>query len=78
MSRSTTDRQILDLQNAESATAWILSSVAEGQAEKKENKINTDGTVEDLQVTNLLSMCGQDAIIKLRSLVSPKNSIDIP
>ena len=79
MSRSTTDRQILDLQNAESATAWILSSVAEGRAEKKKNKINTDGTVQDLQVTNLfLSMCGQDAIIKLRSLVSPKNSINTP
>ena len=25
VARSTTDRQILDLQNAESATAWIMS-----------------------------------------------------
>ena len=49
VSRSTTERQILDLQNAESATTWILSFVAKCRAEKKEDKINTDGTVQDLQ-----------------------------
>ena len=46
---------------------------------KKEDKVNNDGTIQDLQVTNLfLSMCGQDAIIKLRSLMSPRNVIDTP
>ena len=39
--------------------------------------INTDGTIVDLQVTNLfLSMRRQDADLKLRSLMSP--SIDTP
>ena len=79
VSRPATDRQILDLQNAESATAWIMSFVAKCRAEKKEDKVNTDGTVQDLKVTNLfLSMCGQDAIIKLRSLMSPRILIDTP
>ena len=79
VSRPDTDRQILDLQNAESATAWIMSFVAKCRAEKKEDNVNNDGTVQDLQVTNLfLSMCGQDAIIKLRSLMSPRNLIDTP
>ena len=67
VSRPTTDGPILDLQNAESATAWIFSFVAKCRAEKKEENINTDGTLQDLQVTILsLSMCGQDAEIKLR------------
>ena len=75
MSRPTTDEQTLDLQNA---TAWILSFVAKCRAEKKEDKINTNDIVQDLQVTNLfLSMCRQDAIIKLSSLISPRNLIDI-
>ena len=79
MSRPATDRQILALQNAESATAWIMPFVAKSRAEKKEDKINTNGTVQELQVTNLfLSMCGQDAIIKLRSLISRRNLIDTP
>ena len=79
VSRPATDRQILDLQNAESATAWISSFVAKCRAEKKEDKVNTDGTIQDLQVTNLLlSMCGQETIIKLRSLMSPRNLIDTP
>ena len=79
VSRPATDKQILDLQNAESATALIMSFVAKSRAEKKEDKVNNDGTVQDLQVTNLfLSMCGQDAIIKLRSLMSPRNLIDTP
>ena len=48
-------------------------------AEKKEDKLNNDNTVQDLQVTSLfLSMCGQDAITKLRSLLSPRNLIDTP
>ena len=75
--RPTADRHILDLQNAESATAWILSLVAKCRAEKKRDKINTDRTVRDLQVINLfLSTCGQDAIIKFRRLVSPMKLID--
>ena len=79
VSRPATDRQILDLQKAESATAWIISFVAKCRAEKKEDKVNNDGTVQDLQVTNLfLSMCGQDAIIKLSSLMSPRNLIGTP
>ena len=79
VSRLATDRQILGLQNAESASAWIISFVAKCRAEKKEDKINTDGTVQELEVTNLfLSMCGKDAIIKLRSLMNPRNLIDTP
>ena len=79
VSRPATDRQILDLQNAESATAWIMSFVAKCRAEKKEDKVNNDVTVQDLQITILfLSMCGQDAIIKLISLMSPRNLIHTP
>ena len=79
VSRPAKDKQILDLQNAESATAWIMPFVAKCRAEKKEDKVNNDGTVQDLQVANLfLSMCRQDAIIKLRSLMSPRNLIDTP
>ena len=79
VSRPATDRQIFDLQNAESATAWIMSFVAKCRAVKKEDKVNNDGAVQDLQVTNLfLSMRGQDAIIQLRSLMSPRNLIDTP
>ena len=66
------DRQILDLRNSKSATAWIMSPV-------KEDKINTDGTIQDLKVTILfVSMCGQDTIIKLMSLMSPGNLIETP
>ena len=73
------DRKILDLQNAKSATAWIMSFVAKCRAERKEDKINTHGTVQDLQVTNFfLSMCRQDAIIKLRGLISSRNLIESP
>ena len=72
-----TDKQILDLQNAQSSTAWFMSFVAKCRAEKR--KVNNDGTVQDLQVTKLfLIMCVQDAIIKLRSLMSPRNLIDTP
>ena len=79
VSRPATDRQVFDLQNAECATAWIMSFVAKCRAEKKEQKINTDGTVQDQQVTNLfLSMYGQDAIIKVRILMIPRNLIDTP
>ena len=79
VSRPAADRKILDLQNAEPATAWIISFVAKCCAEKKEDKVNNYGTVHDLHVTNLLhSMCGQDAIIKLRSLMGPRNLIDTP
>ena len=46
--RPATDRQILDLQNAESATAWIMFFVAKCLAEKKKDKVNNDGTVQEL------------------------------
>ena len=73
------DRKILDLQNAEPATAWIMSFLAKCRAEKEEDKINTNGTIQDLQVTNpFLSMFRQDAIIKLRSPISPRNLIETP
>ena len=53
--------------------------MAKCRAEKKEDKVNTDGNVRVLQLTNgFLSMCGQDEIIKLRSLMSPRNLIDTP
>ena len=56
-----------------------MSFLAKCRAEKKEDKINTDGTVQDLQVTNLfLTMCGQDTFIKLRSLISPRSLLDTP
>ena len=72
-------RQLLDLLNAESATAWIMSFLAKSRAEKKEDKLNTNCTIQDLQVANLfLSMCRQDAISKLRSQNSPRYSIDTP
>ena len=49
--------------------------VTKCRAEKKED--NSDGNMQGLQVTNLfLSMCEQDAIIKLSSLISPRKLID--
>ena len=53
--------------------------MAKSRTERKEDGINTNGTVHDLQVTNLfLSMCGQEAIIKHRNLFSPRNLIETP
>ena len=79
VSRQTVDRKTLNLKNAESDTAWIMSFRAKYRPEKKEDKINPDGTIVDLHVTNLfLSMCGQDAILELRSLVSTRNLINNP
>ena len=78
VSRPPADRQYLDLQNAESATAWIMSFVAKCQTEKKEDKVNTDGTIMDLKVTISFLVCAgkrQDEIIKLRSLMSPRHSV---
>ena len=47
------------------------------QRGNEEDEINTDGTILDLHVTNLfLIMCGQDAIIELRSPMSLENVID--
>ena len=78
VSRQPADRRTLELQNAESATAWIMSFVAKCTCEKKEDKINTVGTTQDLQETNFfLSVCKQDAFIKLRGLMSPRN-LDTP
>ena len=76
VSRPPNDRQTLDLQNAESCTAWIMSFVAKCRAEKKEDKVNNNGTIVDLQVTKSLSICGQDPLPKLRSLMSPKKLLD--
>ena len=79
--RPPNDRQTLDLQNAEPCTAWIMFFLAKCCAErkKKEDKVNTDDTIEDLQVTNLfLCICSPDALLKLRSLMSPKNLLDTP
>ena len=79
VSRPPNDRKNLDLQNAETCTAWIMSFVAKCYAEKKEDEVNTDGLIMDLQVTNLLlSICGQDALLKLRSLMSPKKLLETP
>ena len=79
VSKPAADRQFLDLQHAESATAWIMSFVHKYRAEKNLDKINTDGTIQDLQVTNLfLCMCGQGEIFKIRSRLSPRNLMDIP
>ena len=79
VSRPPNDRQTLDLQNAESCRAWIMSFVAKCRAEKKEDKVKTDGTTVDLQIANLLlSICGQDALLKLRSLMSLKKLLDTP
>ena len=79
VSRPPTERQNLDLQNAETCAAWIMSFVVKSFAEQKEDKINTDSTIWDLEVTNhFLSMCGQDAILKLRSIMSPAKLQDTP
>ena len=53
------------MQNQLLRRSWLF--LAKSRAEKKEDKINTDGTVQDLQITKLsLSMYGNDVIIKLR------------
>ena len=77
VSRPPNDQPTLDLQNAESCTAWIMSFEAKCRTKKKEDKVNTDGTIVDLQVTKLfLRICDQDAPFKLRSLMSPKKMLD--
>ena len=54
----------------------IISFVAKCRAEKKEDKVDTDGTIEELQKTSpFLSMRERDAFIKIRS---PRNLIDNP
>ena len=79
VSRRPNNRQTLDLQNAESCTVWIMSFVAKCRAEKKEDKVNTNGTIVNLEVTNLfLSICSQDALLKLRRLMSHKKLLDTP
>ena len=79
VSRPPAERKILDLQDAESAIAWIMSFVAECCAEKKDDELNIDGALIDLQVTNLLhSMHVRDTNVIHRNLTSTKNSIDTP
>ena len=53
VSRTATDRQILDLQNTELANMWIMSFVAKCRAENKDDNVKTDVTIQELQVTNL-------------------------
>ena len=43
VSRQPADRKFLELKNAESATAWIVSFVAKCCVEKKKDKIDTNG-----------------------------------
>ena len=43
VSRQPADRNFLDLQNAESATLWIMSFVAKCCVEKRKDKINING-----------------------------------
>ena len=43
VSRQPAHRKFLDLQNAKSATAWIMSFVAKCCLEKNKDKINTNG-----------------------------------
>ena len=72
-----TEQQILNLQIAEYCTAWIVSFMAACRAEKKEININAYDTISDPQITNLfLSMCGKDALLKFRYLMSPKKQLD--
>ena len=74
-----TDRQILDLQNAEACTACIVSFVAKCCTWKEQDKVNTDGTFLDLPVTNhCLKMFGQDAFLKNRIPMSTEKLLDIP
>ena len=71
--RPPTDQQVLDMQNVESFTLWIVSFVAKCCVEKEKNKPNTDDTISDLQITNIfLSMCKEGKLLKLRSLMSRK------
>ena len=47
--------------------------------QRNRKEINNNGTIRDLQVTSFfLSMCSQNAIIKLKGLMNPRNLIDIP
>ena len=56
-----------------------MSFVANCRVEKKKDKVDTNDSVQDLQVTNLfLSLYGQVAIVKFRNLLSPRNLIDTP
>ena len=56
-----------------------LSFVAKGRAEKKEDKLNNDGAISDLQVTNFFfNMCGKDTHLKIRSLKSTKKLLGTP
>ena len=45
VSTAPNDRQILNLQIAESCTEWIVSFVAKCRAEKKADTVNNDGTI---------------------------------
>ena len=64
VTRPATDRQILDLQKAESATAWIVFC---GEMSHRDERTRTN---------LFLSICWQDAISKLRSLMAPRSLID--
>ena len=51
------DRQILDLQNAESASAWVMFFVTKCRAAKKGEKISAGVTLVDIQITNPFLVC---------------------
>ena len=58
------------------ATAWIV--FCGKMSDREEDRINTDGTKADVQVTNLFhGMGGQGAILQLRRIVSLKNLMGI-
>ena len=79
VSRPPSNRNNLDKQKVESCTAWMVSFGAKYCSDKKEDKTNTDGTIVDLQITNLfLSMWELNALPKLRSLLSPEKLLDTP
>ena len=77
LSRPPADRQFLVLQNAESATAWIVFSGEMSRSQERgqdEQRCYYSGSTGN----QFLSMYGQDAIFNFRSLMSPRNSIDTP
>ena len=71
------DQKSLDPQNVELCSACMMPSVGIYCAGKKED--STDATIVGLHVTNhFLFMCRKDALLKPRSPMIPKNSLNIP
>ena len=77
--RPPTDRQILDINSAESSTAWVVFFLAKNRKDNLVDKHRNDVTILDLQLTNIFhSICGQDPQLRLKSLLSPKNLSETP